>query len=108
MAGSLSCAAVSMLVINLACRPSNGPGDPAGDGLPPLIMVVAAGLWHLAQLMCSHLSEDVSQGRSGRGSTSSSGVTRLRYGMKQQQFGHGQKEKLRHLLGKGEREGKNK
>lgn len=73
----------------------------------PLIMVVAAGLWHSAQLMCSHLSEGVSQGRSGRGSTSSRAVTRLRYEMKQQQLGHGQKE-LRHLLGKGEREGKNK
>lgn len=94
--------------MNLAHRPPGCTGDPAGDGFLPLIMVVAAGLWRLAQLMGSGLFEDVSQGGSDRGWTSSSVVPRMRYEMEQQQFGRGQEEKLRSLLGKGERKGKNK
>lgn len=64
--------------MNLAHRPPDCTGDPAGDGFPPLIMAVAAGLWHFAGLMCSHLFEDVSQGGSGRGWASSGAVPRLR------------------------------
>lgn len=85
--------------MTLAPEPSNCPGNAAGGVLFPLIMSGGAGLaLGTADVLSSVWG--FSQGGSGRAWSSSSVVTRLRWEMEQQQFGHGQEEKIEEPDGK--------